>query len=158
MHHAHQRGVLHRDLKPANILLDETGQPSLTDFGVGRWLDQGTGLSLTRSQIGTPDYMSPEQAAGRSDEVSTASDVWALGVMLHEMLTGRLPFAGESAQEVYRKITGTELRSLTAKAATTSVRSGGKLPLISADLSTLCLRCLEKKSRRPDFQCRRVGG
>jgi serine/threonine protein kinase len=82
VHFAHQHGVLHRDLKPPNILLDETGAPWLTDFGLAKLLDGNSGNTLTQTIAGTPDYMSPEQAAGRRKEISTATDVWALGVIL----------------------------------------------------------------------------
>lgn len=135
--HAHQRGVIHRDLKPANILLDESGEPWLTDFGVAKWLDGNSTLTATRTLVGTPDYMSPEQAAGRSGEISTATDVWALGVIFYQMLTGRLPFRGGSHPEILRHVT--EREPPTPRTI---------LSHLDRDLETLCLRCLEKDPAR----------
>lgn len=142
--HAHDHGVLHRDLKPANILLDAAGAPMLTDFGLAKRLDDEE-MQLTRSQahVGTPHYMSPEQAGGRAKEITTASDVWALGVMLCETLTGWLPFQGESAVEVMRRITLAEpdlgLRGRV---------SSGVINKLPRDLMTLVRRCLAKQPGR----------
>lgn len=94
--HAHDKGVLHRDLKPSNVLIDEQGHPWLIDFGMARLSDASAGLTSDGSQIGTPSYMAPEQAAGRAQEVGQATDVWALGTMLYQMLTGELPYRGEN--------------------------------------------------------------
>jgi Protein kinase domain len=137
VHHAHQRGVIHRDLKPANILLDEWGEPWLTDFGVAKWLETDSCLTNTQTLIGTPDYMSPEQASGRVREISTATDVWALGVMLYQMLTGRLPFQGMNNMEILRQVA-----DLDPPAPSTVLRQ------LDRDLETLCLRCLEKDPAR----------
>lgn len=136
--HAHRRGVLHLDLKPANILLDEQSEPLLTDFGLARLLPgDNSGKTLTQTITGTPDYMSPEQAAGRRKEIATATDVWALGVILYQTLTGRLPFRGGSPSDVLRLIADSEpIRS--------DVVAGGMNP----DLETLCLRCLDKEPAR----------
>lgn len=133
VHHAHQRGILHRDLKPANVLLDELAEPWLTDFGLGKWLDGDAGLTLEHAIAGTPEFMSPEQAAGRRDEISTATDVWALGVLFYQMLTGRLPFQGESSTATLRQIVDND-----PPAPGVLVRG------LDRDLETLCLRCLEK--------------
>ena len=139
VHYAHQRGVLHRDLKPANILLDEAGEPWLTDFGIAKWLGADSSQTLTNMVMGTPDYMSPEQAAGRQSEVSIASDVWSLGVILYELLTGRRPFKGETAH-------GT----IGLAAERDPVRPSTVIRGLDPDLETLCLRCLEKDpARRP---------
>ncbi len=135
--HAHQRGIIHRDLKPANILLDEKGDPLLTDFGVAKWLDGNSGLTGTQSLIGTPDYMSPEQVAGRSSEISTATDVWALGVLFYQMVTGLLPFRGGSHPEILRHVA--EREPPTPRTV---------ISHLDRDLETLCLRCLEKDPGR----------
>ncbi|MEK7466541.1 MAG: serine/threonine-protein kinase [Planctomycetota bacterium] len=92
VHYAHEEGVLHRDLKPSNILIDAAGTPYLTDFGLARPMDNATQLTLSGVMIGTPDYMSPEQATGRTRDLGPWTDVWSLGVILYEAATGTLPF------------------------------------------------------------------
>lgn len=148
--HAHDRGVLHRDLKPANILMDREHQPLLADFGLAKRLDATSMVTRSHVHVGTPHYMSPEQATGGSVAITTASDVWALGVLLCEMLTGRLPFDGGSAVEVMRRITQEEpdlasssrLRSRTGERdSAIKAQSFVRLP---PDLATLIRRCLDK--------------
>ncbi|MEZ5385861.1 MAG: serine/threonine-protein kinase [Prosthecobacter sp.] len=157
--HAHEHGVLHRDLKPANILLDVAGRPMLSDFGLAKLLDAEYHLTRTQAHVGTPHYMSPEQAAGRAKEITTASDVWALGVMLYQMLTAKLPFQGGSAVEVMRRITHEEpeisstgkliSRSRVGQVETKPEESALKqITHIQRDLATLILRCLEKQPSR----------
>ncbi|MBS0659917.1 MAG: protein kinase [Verrucomicrobia bacterium] len=143
VHHAHQRGVLHRDLKPSNVLFDAAGEPRLCDFGLAKLADDEESVTLTTAQMGTPPYMSPEQAAGRTREVSTASDVWALGVILYQMLAGRVPFAGPTHGETFRRILEEEPPALRGSS---SGRSDGVR--VDRDLESICLRCLEKEPAR----------
>ena len=98
IHHAHQRGILHRDLKPANILIDEDGEPYLTDFGLARRVDNESELTQAGTAIGTPSYMPPEQASCEKD-VTTAADIYSIGAMLYEVLAGRPPFKGPTQME-----------------------------------------------------------
>jgi serine/threonine protein kinase len=113
VHEAHERGVLHRDLKPANILVDRKNCPHVTDFGLAKPMGKSSVMSLTSSGIlvGTPSYMSPEQAMG-SKSIDRRTDVWSLGVMLFEVLAGRLPFDGETALEVVMKVVKTPVPRL----------------------------------------------
>lgn len=133
VHYAHQHGVLHSDLKPSNILIDEKGEPWLTDFGVAKSLNRESLLTATQSILGTPHYMAPEQGAGSQSEISTATDVWGLGVMFYEMLSGQLAFPGESSAQVLLAVAEHEPLTLSS------------LGFVDRDLETVCLRCLEKK-------------
>ena len=140
--HAHERGILHRDIKPGNILLAQPDDatdpaPKLTDFGLARLLDGDDDLSQTGQAIGTANYMSPEQAAGRRREVDVRSDVWALGAVLYEMLTGRAPFIGESPAEVRLSVIQDEL-----------IPPSRFRPGTPADLEAVCRKCLEKDPTR----------
>jgi WD40 repeat protein len=132
VHYAHQRGVLHRDIKPGNILLDESGAPFLTDFGIARLVERGTVLTRTNALLGTPAYMAPEQA-GNGAEVTTSTDVYGLGAVLYELLTGQPPFAGGTTMETVRQLLTKEPR-----------RPSAVEPQVDRDLDTICLTCLEK--------------
>jgi serine/threonine-protein kinase len=104
IHYAHQRGVLHRDLKPANVLMDSAGQPHATDFGLAKCLDSKDGLTLSGAALGSPNYMAPEQAAGHAEQLTTAADIYSLGAIMYELLTGRRPFRANTALETMRKV------------------------------------------------------
>jgi WD40 repeat protein/tRNA A-37 threonylcarbamoyl transferase component Bud32 len=136
VHYAHDHGVLHRDLKPANVLLDEHDQPKITDFGLAKLLRTDSGQTRTGAVIGTPSYMSPEQAAAQKD-LGPACDVYSLGAILYELLTARPPFRGETA-----------LATLTMVAEADPVPPRLLNPKVDADLETVCLKCLEKDPGR----------
>jgi tRNA A-37 threonylcarbamoyl transferase component Bud32 len=104
VHYAHEQGIVHRDLKPGNVLLDERGEPLVGDFGLAKLHDSDVELTQTGAVLGTPAYMAPEQAAGRTRDIGPPTDVWALGVMLYEFLAGRRPFQGDSGEEMKQRI------------------------------------------------------
>jgi serine/threonine-protein kinase len=104
IHYAHQRGILHRDLKPTNILLDERGEPHVSDFGLAKLIESDAGLSKSGAVLGTPSYMAPEQAAGRISELTIAADIYSLGAIFYELLAGQPPFVADTPLEVMRKV------------------------------------------------------
>ena len=132
VHYAHQRGILHRDLKPANILLDENGEPMITDLGLAKDVGSQSDLTQTGAVLGTPAYMPPEQAAGEKD-VTTAADIYSIGAILYEALTGRTPFAGESPMAVVMKVINETPRS------PREVDSN-----INRTLELICMKCLQR--------------
>ena len=164
VHYAHQRGVLHRDLKPSNILLDAVEQPRITDFGLAKWFvvppsggshsaqassqsrradqaqpepaEAGTTSELTATgqAFGSPTYMSPEQAAGKHSALGPSSDVYSLGAILYQMLTGRPPFQAETLHQILLQVQGAD-----------PVAPQLLNPSVPSDLQTICLKCLEKE-------------
>jgi tetratricopeptide (TPR) repeat protein len=156
VHHAHQQGIVHRDLKPANILLVSGGvvsgesspgtthhspltthQPKITDFGLAKHLDAGAGPTASGDILGTPSYMAPEQALGRTKDIGPATDVYALGAILYELLTGRPPFLADTALETVRQVATRE-----------PVAPASLQPGVPRDLETICLNCLAKERCR----------
>jgi serine/threonine protein kinase/Tfp pilus assembly protein PilF len=134
VHYAHEQGVLHRDLKPGNILLDSHGEPLVSDFGLARCEAVSSYLTRSLASFGTPGYIAPEQADGPAANLTPAADIYSLGAILFELLTGRLPFVGENAFAVMKQSAeqpAPKLRSLSPKA--------------DRDLETICARCLERE-------------
>ena len=141
--YAHGQGILHRDLKPGNILLDGRGEPLVSDFGLAKWLDTSSHLTRTLTIFGTPGYIAPEQVNGSAGKLGPASDVYSLGAILFDLLTGRPPFLGEHALNVIQQASekpAPKLRTL--------------MPGLDRDLETICAKCLE---REPGARYRSAG-
>jgi TolB-like protein len=137
VHYAHEHGILHRDIKPGNILLDLKGEPHLTDFGLARLVESESTVTHTLEVLGTPSYMAPEQAVGNNAAVSSATDVYGLGAVLYQLLTGQPPFAGGTTYETIKLLLDIEPRPPRTLN-----------PQVDRDLSTICLKCLEKDPAR----------
>jgi serine/threonine-protein kinase len=137
VHHAHQRGIMHRDLKPSNILIDLRGEPQVSDFGLARLANEETSATLTNETLGTPAYMAPEQATRKTKQLTTGVDVYGLGVILFELLTGRVPFRAATAFETIRQVVEDNPE-----------RPSSINPRLDRNLETICLKCLEKEPGR----------
>jgi len=137
VHFAHERGTLHRDLKPQNVLMDAAGVPHITDFGLAKFVERDESLTQTGAAMGSPSYMPPEQAAGHLDQVGPHSDVYSLGAILYELLTGRPPFRAETAVATMRLVMESD-----------PVPPRKLNPDVPPDLETICLKCLEKNPAR----------
>src|SRR5438874_7837024 len=141
--YAHAQGILHRDLKPGNVLLDGRGEPLVSDFGLAKWLDASSHLTRTLTIFGTPGYIAPEQVNGSAGKLGPTSDVYSLGAILFDLLTGRPPFLGEHALKVIQQASekpAPKLRTL--------------VPGLDRDLETICAKCLE---REPGARYRSAG-
>ena len=136
LHHAHQRSVIHRDLKPANVIVDKQGLPHITDFGLAKWDAEDSELTLEGDLLGTPAYMSPEQARGEAATSDHRSDIYSLGVLLYELLTGRCPFVGDHASVLNRVIYEQPQQPRAI------------VPSVPRDIETICLKALEKNPSR----------
>jgi serine/threonine protein kinase/Tfp pilus assembly protein PilF len=137
VHYAHEHGILHRDIKPGNILLDQKGEPHLADFGLARLVETESTLTRTKDLMGTPSYMAPEQAVGNNAKITRATDVYGLGAVLYQLLTGDPPFAGGTTYETIKLLLDAEPKQPRLLN-----------PKIDRDLSTICLKCLEKDPKR----------
>ena len=135
--YAHARGVLHRDLKPSNILLDVFDQPRVTDFGLAKLVNRDADLTITGQVMGSPNYMPPEQAAGKVSDCTPQSDVYSLGAILYQLITARPPFQGETLQAILVQVQSAE-----------PLLPRRLNPGIPADLQTICLKCLQKEPAR----------
>jgi serine/threonine protein kinase len=133
---AHRKGIIHRDLKPANVLLGEDDTPKITDFGLAKRLDV-PGQTMSGVVMGTPNYMAPEQASGRTGDIGPVADVWALGAILYECLTGRPPFQGDTVLDTLEQVRNQE-----------PAPPGRLRPGLPRDLETICMKCLEKEPTR----------
>lgn len=137
IHHAHEQGTLHRDVKSSNVLIDQNDHIKITDFGLAMRVEGESELTQTGQILGTPSFMSPEQAQGKRGLIGPASDIYSIGAVLYELLTGRAPFRSDSAVETLRQVILTE-----------PVSPRLLTPTVPKDLETICLKCLEKEPHR----------
>ena len=137
VHFAHQHGILHRDLKPSNVLIDQNDRPRVADFGLAKRLHGESEVTVVGQMLGSPNYAPPEQAAGRQADVGVRSDVYSLGGLLYNLLTGRPPFLASTVRETLRLVFETE-----------PVSPRVLVPTVPRDLETICLKCLEKDPAR----------
>ncbi|MGE3310356.1 MAG: protein kinase [Limisphaerales bacterium] len=135
--YAHDGGILHRDLKPSNVIIDEDGIPHLTDFGLATRIEDTSALTCSGAILGTPSYMAPEQTGGRRSELGPRTDIYALGALLYEVLTGHPPFQGESPIDTIKLVREAD-----------PVPPRRLNPRIPADIETIALKCLEKEPRK----------
>ena len=136
LQYAHQRDILHRDIKPANVLLTTAGEPKISDFGLAKRLDRSESINPADQIVGTPMYMSPEQATGRAD-IGPAADIYSLGATLYEMVVGRPPFRGATVNDTLKLVKNTE-----------PVAPRQLQPTVPKDLQTICLKCLHKDPKQ----------
>jgi serine/threonine protein kinase/tetratricopeptide (TPR) repeat protein len=137
VHYAHDHGILHRDIKPGNILIDQKGEPHLTDFGLARLIETESTVTRTLEVLGTPSYMAPEQAVGNNAQLTVVTDVYGVGAVFYQLLTGHPPFAGGTTYETIKLLLDTEPRQPRLWNSK-----------VDRDLSTICLKCLEKDPER----------
>lgn len=144
LHHAHEHGVIHRDMKPSNVMLDGANEPHLMDFGLAKRDIHEITMTIEGQILGTPAYMSPEQAGGRSHWTDRRTDIYSLGVMLFEMLTGEKPFRGNAQMQVHQRLTEDppDPRKLNRH--------------LPRDLATICLKCLERDPNRRYDNCQQI--
>jgi serine/threonine protein kinase len=135
--YAHQKGIVHRDLKPANVLMDSENRPRVTDFGLAKRLNSDNALTATGQVMGTPSYMPPEQAAGKLEHIGPTADVYSLGAVLYELLTGRPPFMAATLLETLMQVLENE-----------PVSPRALNPTVDKDIETICLKCLSKQPSR----------
>src|SRR4029450_2633192 len=147
VHYAHQHGILHRDIKPGNILLDGKGEPHLTDFGLARLVESESTVTRTVEVLGTPSYMAPQHAAGNNSKLTCATDVYGLGAVLYQLLTGHPPFAGGTTYETIKLLLETEPRAPRLWNSK-----------VDRDVSTICLKCLDKDKKSPYSSALALGG
>lgn len=144
LHHAHEHGVIHRDMKPSNVMLDQANVPHLMDFGLAKRDTNEITMTVEGQILGTPAYMSPEQAGGRSHWTDQRTDIYSLGVMMFEMLTGEKPFRGNAQMQVHQRLT---------EDAPDPRKLNRHLP---RDLATMCLKCLERDPNRRYANCQQI--